>query len=200
MKLIDKNTTYIEKSVKIGENTIIYPNVTIEGKTIIGDNCIIHNGSYIKDSIIGDNNTIYSSYIMGSKLGNNNQIGPFANIRPNNDIKDNIKIGSFVELKNSIINSGTKIPHLSYVGDSEVGSNVNIGCGVITANYDGKNKYKTVIEDNVFIGCNSNLVAPLTLHKHSFVAAGSTVTDNVNENALCIARARQVNKDNYNKE
>lgn len=200
MKLIDERSTYIDEKVIIGEGTIIYPNVTIEGSTVIGNNCVIHNGSYIKDSIIGDNNTIYSSYVIESKIGNNNQIGPFANIRPNNDIKDNIKIGSFVELKNSIIESNTKIPHLSYVGDAEVGSNVNIGCGVITANYDGKNKHKTIIKDHVFVGCNSNLIAPVTLHKNSLIAAGSTVTEDVNENALCIARARQVNKDNYNKE
>lgn len=200
MKLIDERSTYIDEKVIIGEGTIIYPNVTIEGSTVIGNNCVIHNGSYIKDSTIGDNNTIYSSYVIESKIGNNNQIGPFANIRPNNNIKDNIKIGSFVELKNSIIESNTKIPHLSYVGDAEVGSNVNIGCGVITANYDGKNKHKTIIEDHVFVGCNSNLIAPVTLHKNSLIAAGSTVTEDVNENALCIARARQVNKDNYNKE
>ncbi len=199
MKLIDEKNTYISDSVIIGENTIIYPNVTIEGETIIGNDCIIHSGSYIKDSNIGDNNIIYSSYIIESKIGNDNEIGPFANIRPNNDIKNNIKIGSFVELKNSTIDSNTKIPHLSYVGDGIIGANVNIGCGVVTANYDGKNKHKTVIEDNVFVGCNSSLVAPLKIHKNSFVAAGSTVTEDVNENALCIARARQVNKENYNK-
>lgn len=200
MKLIDERSTYIDKKVIIGESTIIYPNVTIEGSTVIGNNCVIHNGSYIKDANIGDNNTIYSSYVIESKIGNNNVIGPFANIRPNNNIEDNIKIGSFVELKNSIIRNNTKIPHLSYVGDTDVGSNVNIGCGVITANYDGKNKHKTIIEDNVFVGCNSNLVAPVTLHKNSFVAAGSTVTEDVNENALCVARAKQINIDNYNKE
>ncbi|MDD4608206.1 MAG: DapH/DapD/GlmU-related protein [Bacilli bacterium] len=195
MKLIDESNTYIDSKVIIGENTVIYPNVVIEGSSIIGDNCTIYSGSIIKDAKIGNNNIIYSSHIIQSTIGNNNEIGPYANIRPNNIINDYIKIGSFVELKNSTINDHTKIPHLSYIGDSEVGSNVNVGCGVITANYDGKNKNKTVIKDNVFIGCNSNLVAPITLHENCLIGAGSTVTEDVYENQLCIARARQVNKD-----
>ncbi|MDD2435882.1 MAG: DapH/DapD/GlmU-related protein [Bacilli bacterium] len=195
MKLIDKNNTYIEDGVMIGDNTTIYPNVVIEGTTIIGDNCTIYSGSVIKDSKIGHNNVIYSSYIMDSEIGNNNEIGPYANIRSHNIIRNNIKVGAFVELKKCEINDHSKIPHLSYLGDAKVGSNVNVGCGVITANYDGKNKHQTVIKDNVFIGCNSNLVAPLTLHDGCFIGAGSTVTDDVYENQLCLARSRQVNKE-----
>lgn len=199
MKIIDKKNTYIDKSVKIGKNTVIYPNVVIEGRTTIGSNCTIYSGCYIKDSIIENDNIIYTSYIIESEIGSNNIIGPYANIRANNKIKDNNKIGAFVELKNNTINNHTKIPHLSYIGDSEIGSYVNIGCGVITANYDGVNKNKTVIEDKAFVGCNVNLVAPVKIGKNSLIAAGSTITEDVEEGALAIARNRQTVKSNYNK-
>lgn len=199
MKIIDKKNTYIDKSVKIGKNTVIYPNVIIEGNTIIGSDCIIYPGCYIKNSNIANNNIIYTSYIIESFIGSNNTIGPYANIRANNKIKDNNKIGAFVELKNNTINNNTKIPHLSYIGDSEIGSGVNIGCGVITANYDGVNKNKTIIEDKAFIGCNVNLVAPVKIGENSLIAAGSTITEDVEDHALAIARNRQTIKPHYNK-
>ena len=198
INFIDKKNTYIGENVQIGDGTTIYPNVVIEGNTIIGNNCEIYVSSVIKDSIIGNNCRIYSSYIINSQIGNNNSIGPYANVRENNYICDNVKIGSFVELKNNNISNNTKIPHLSYIGDTRLGKNVNVGCGVITANYDGKRKNETVIKDNCFIGCNSTLVAPLNIEKNSFIAAGSTITENVEENALAIARNRQVNKENRN--
>lgn len=156
-------------------------------------------GTYIKDSIIGDNTVIYNSQIKNSSIGENNIIGPYAHIRENNKTGNNVKIGSFVELKNSIVNNNSKIPHLSYIGDSEIGEHVNIGCGVVTANYDGKNKHKTIIKDNAFIGCNVNLIAPVTIEENALVAAGSTITDDVPANALAIARSRQTNKEDYNK-
>ncbi|MDD2518703.1 MAG: DapH/DapD/GlmU-related protein [Bacilli bacterium] len=199
VKYIDKNNTYIGTDVVIGENVVIYPNVLIEGKTVIGNNVVIHMGTYIKDSIIGDDSIIYNSQIKDSTIGKNNKIGPYAHIRENNNIGDNVKIGSFVELKNTVIKSNSKIPHLSYIGDSLIGSNVNIGCGVITANYDGKNKHKTIIKDNAFIGCNANLIAPVIIENNAIVSAGSTITDNVPANALALARARQINKEDYNK-
>ena len=194
-KIIDEKTTYIDDFVVIEDGCIIYPNTTIMGNSRIGANTVIYPSSVIEDSIIGANNIIYSSYIIKSKIGSNNLIGPFAHIRPDTKIKDNNKIGSFVEVKNSDIASGVQIPHLSYVGDAIVGNNVNIGAGVKTANFDGKNKFKTHIEDNVFVGCNTVLIAPLTLHKDSVIAAGSTITTNVPDGSLAIARERQINKD-----
>lgn len=196
VKFLNKRSCYIGKDVKFGKNVLVYPNVVIEGITFIGDDTTIYNGCYIIDSIIGKNNVIYSSHIFKSKIGNNNIIGPYAHIRENNVINDNIKIGSFVEIKKSIVESNSKIPHLSYIGDASIGSNVNIGCGVITANYDGVNKNKTVIKDNAFIGCNSNLIAPIEIGKNTFIAAGTTVTKNVGDNEFAISRVKQENKKN----
>ena len=194
-KIIDEKTTYIDENVVISDNCVIYPNTTILGNTTIGENTVIYPSSFIEDSIIGSNNTIYTSYIIKSEIGDNNTVGPYAHIRPGNKIKDNNKIGSFVEIKNSELVGNVKIPHLSYVGDSFIESRVNVGAGVKVANYDGKNKHKTYVEEGVFIGCNSVIVAPVTLHKNSFIAAGSTITKDVPENALAIARERQINKE-----
>lgn|SRR5574344_448846 len=191
---------YIDEEVVIEDGAIVYPNVVIEGKSVIKKGSKIYMNSYIKDSVIGEDTIVYSSYIFESNIGKNNIIGPFSNIRKGTTTKDNIKIGAFVEIKNSIIDNETKIPHLAYVGDSEIGKKVHIGCGAITANFDGKNKHKTIIKDEAFIGCNSNLVAPLIIERKAFVAAGSTITKNVSENSLAIARERQINKEEYVKE
>lgn len=195
IKYIDKKNTYIDDSVQIGDGTIIYPNVMLEGNTKIGKNCIIHMGNYIKDTIIGDNCVVYSSFILESRIGKNCKIGPYSHIRPNNIISDNVKVGSFVELKNDKIAVGSKVPHLSYVGDTEIGKKVNIGAGTITANYDGKNKFKTIIGDNAFVGSNSTLIAPVKVEEKALIAAGSTITNDVPKNNLAIARQRQENKD-----
>ena len=195
VNMIDSKTVYIDDTVILGENCTIYPNVMIKGKTTIGDNTVIYMGSYIEDSHIGKNNIIYTSYIVNSNLGDNNVIGPYAHIREGNDIKDNNKIGSFVELKNDTIQCNVKIPHLSYIGDTSIESGVNIGAGVKTANYNGKEKKHTEIQSDVFIGCNAVLVAPVTLCKDSYVAAGSVITQDVPEKSLAIARERQINKD-----
>lgn len=189
-KYIDKKNTYVSKGVKIGKGTIIYPGVVIEGKTIIGENNIIYPGTVLIDCVLGNNNTVYSSYIVLSEIKDNAIIGPYANIRENNIINSNVKIGSFVEIKASTVDSNTKIPHLIYIGDSIIGKDVNIGCGVVTANYDGKKKSQTIIKDNAFIGCNVNLVAPLTIGKNSVVGAGSTIDFDVLDNSLAIARQR----------
>ncbi len=199
VKYIDRNTVHIDDNVVIEDNVIIYPNVIIEGNSIVKKNSVIHMNTYIKESIIGENTIVYSSYIIGSKIGTSNVIGPYSNVREDTVTGPNVKIGSFCETKNSMIDENSKIPHLSYVGDSVIGKNVNVGCGVITANYDGKDKHKTIIKDNVFIGCNSNLVAPVTLGDNSKVAAGSTITNDVPANSLAIARERQINKENYRK-
>lgn len=197
--LTDPNNTYIGENVEIAPDTIILPNCYIEGKTKIGVDCIIGPNTKITSSEIHDGVTIQNSTVLSSVVDNFTTIGPYAYLRPNSKIGEHVKIGDFVEIKNSTIDDGTKVSHLTYVGDSDVGKNVNFGCGTVTVNYDGKNKFRTKIGNNVFIGCNSNLVAPVTLNDNCYTAAGSTITDNVPENSLAIARERQVNKDNWRK-
>ncbi len=200
VSIIDPLQTYISLEATIGQDTVIYPGTIISGATTIGKECVIGSNSEIKDSKIGDRTEIRQSVIHDSEIGCAVSIGPFAHIRPKSAIGDDVKLGNFVEVKKSSVGTASKISHLSYIGDAEIGSDVNVGCGAITVNYDGKNKYVTKVEDNAFIGCNSNLVAPVTVGKGAFVAAGSTITDDVPSDSLTIARARQVNKDGYLKQ
>lgn len=195
--IIHPETTHISADAVIGRDTVIQPGSMIEGATVIGEDCIIGPNTQIIDSSVGDRTTIHSSVVRESAIAEDTAIGPFAHIRPLSDIGSHVKIGNFVEVKKSKLDNGSKVSHLSYIGDAEIGSNVNIGCGSITVNYDGKNKFKTIIEDDVFVGCNTNLVAPVKVGKGSFIAAGSTITKEVPEDALAIARARQENKPNY---
>ncbi|MGE6613974.1 bifunctional UDP-N-acetylglucosamine diphosphorylase/glucosamine-1-phosphate N-acetyltransferase GlmU [Peribacillus sp. NPDC076916] len=195
--IIDPLTTYIEADVQIGQDTVISPGSFIKGKSIIGQDCIIGPNTEISNCEIGDGTEVLQSVVHESSIGSFVKIGPFAHVRPQSDIKDSVKIGNFVEIKKTVFGEGSKASHLSYIGDAEVGENVNIGCGSITVNYDGKNKHLTKIEDNVFIGCNSNLVAPVTVGEGAYVAAGSTITQDVPPEALSVARARQVNKEDY---
>lgn len=195
--IIDPRNTYISSEAVIGTDTVIQPGVIIEGKTTIGMNCTIGPNSHIVTSVIGDETTIHSSVVLSSEVGDHTSIGPFAHIRPQSDVGNDVKIGNFVEVKKSTVGNGSKISHLSYMGDASIGANVNVGCGTITVNYDGKNKFVTTIEDDVFVGCNSNLVAPVTIGKKAYIAAGSTITKDVPGEALAIARARQENKDGY---
>ena len=195
--LIDPLNTYIEADVTIKEDTVIYPGSILKGATIIGSDCIIGPSSEINNCVVGNNTAIKQSVAHDSSIGSDVNIGPFAHIRPASTIDDEVKIGNFVEIKKATFGKGSKASHLSYIGDASVGSDVNIGCGTITVNYDGENKFMTTIEDGAFIGCNSNLIAPVTIGKGGYVAAGSTITDNVPSEALSIARARQVNKENY---
>ena len=195
--IINPATTHISSEAIIGSDTIIKPGTVIEGKTVIGEDCVIGPNSHIVNTTIGDRTTIHSSVLVDSIVGNETAVGPFAHLRPESSLGDKVKIGNFVEVKKSSLGNNSKVSHLSYIGDAEVGQNVNIGCGTITVNYDGKNKYKTTIEDDVFVGCNSNLVAPVTLKEGSYVAAGSTITKEVPSDALAVARARQENKLNY---
>lgn len=192
---IDKKSVYIDEDVEIANGTVIYPNCFIKGKTSIGKDCVIYGTTYIDNCKIFDNVNIVSSSLKDSVIKSNCSIGPFSYIRPNSEIGENCKIGDFVEIKNSIIKDNTKASHLAYVGDAEVGENCNIGCGVVFCNYDGKKKHKTIVKDNVFIGSNCNLIAPVEISDNSFIAAGTTVTDNVPQNAFCIGRSRQLNKE-----
>ena len=197
VSIINPEATYISADAVIGRDTVIQPGSMIEGKTVIGEDCLIGPNTQIIDSRIGDRTTVHSSVVRESAVAEDTAIGPFANIRPLSTIGSHVKIGNFVEVKKSNLGNDTKVSHLSYIGDAEIGNNVNIGCGSITVNYDGKNKFQTIIEDDVFVGCNTNLVAPVKVGKGSFIAAGSTITKEVPEDALAIARARQENKPNY---
>lgn len=192
--IIDPENTYIENGVSIGRDSIIYPGVVISGNSTIGRDCIIGENTRIENCTIEDRVEIYSSTIEESIIGERCTIGPYAHIRPDSRLGRDIRIGNFVEVKNSVLGDGTKAAHLAYIGDADVGKNVNIGCGVIFVNYDGETKARTTVEDNAFIGSNSNLIAPVIVRKRGYIAAGSTITDEVEEGCLSIARARQVNK------
>ncbi|MGN8914438.1 bifunctional UDP-N-acetylglucosamine diphosphorylase/glucosamine-1-phosphate N-acetyltransferase GlmU [Anaerofustis butyriciformans] len=196
--IINPKATYIDRNVKIGVDTVIYPNTIIKKGSIIGKRNEIY-ASRIENSCIGDENKIDNCVITDAKVSNQNQIGPYVHLRPNADIKDGTRLGNFVEIKNSTIGNGTKVSHLTYVGDGEIGENTNVGCGVVFVNYDGKNKYKTKVGNNCFVGCNVNLVAPITIEDNVYIAAGSTLTDDVEKNSLAIARSRQTIKKDYKK-
>ena len=191
--LIDPENTYIEDGVIIGQDTIIYPGALLEKSTVIGEDCIIKGNSRIANSKIGNSVTIESSVIEDSFIEKGSSIGPNAHLRPKSVIGEDVHIGNFVEVKNAKIGANSKAGHLAYIGDAIVGKNVNIGCGVIFVNYDGKEKFKTTVGDNSFIGSNSNLVAPLKVNDWGYVAAGSTITKEVEEGSLSIGRATQVN-------
>lgn len=191
--IIDPLSTFIDSEVKIGSDTVILPFTIIEGRTVIGQNCTIGPGTRIDSSLIGNGVNIESSQIKQAQVGDDCNIGPFAYLRPETVLHKGVKVGDFVEVKKSIIGEKSKIPHLSYVGDARLGKGVNIGAGTITCNYDGRDKYQTVLEDGVFIGSNTNLVAPVKIGKNSITGAGSTITRDVDENSLAIERAPQKN-------
>ena len=197
--LVDPTNTYIAPNAVIGRDTTIYPNVTIKSNTIIGEDCQIKPNSYLENVQIGNGVKVISSTISDSKIGDYTSVGPYSHIRNNCELGKNVRVGNFVELKNTIYGDSSKTAHLSYLGDTEVGSNTNIGCGTITVNYDGKNKYKTKIGSDAFIGCNSNLIAPLEIGDGAVVAAGTTVTEDAPDDTLVIARVKQENKMGYAK-
>ena len=197
--IIDPLTTYIAPTVTIASDVVIEPGTKILGDSVIGTDSVIGPNSEIIDSHIGEQSKVLHSVVHDSQVGNRVNIGPYAHVRPASDIRDDVKVGNFVEVKKSVIDDGSKVSHLSYIGDAEIGKNVNVGCGSITVNYDGLNKFKTIIEDDVFVGCNTNLIAPVTVGRGALVAAGSTITKDVPEVALSIARAKQVNKEGYAK-
>jgi bifunctional UDP-N-acetylglucosamine pyrophosphorylase/glucosamine-1-phosphate N-acetyltransferase len=197
VSIINPDNTYISAESVIGADTVLQPGVIIEGTSEIGEDCVIGPNSHITDSRIGNRTTIHSSVVTKSVIGTDTAVGPFAHIRPDSEIGNEAKIGNFVEIKKTKLGHQSKVSHLSYIGDAEVGERVNIGCGTITVNYDGKNKFVTTIENDSFVGCNSNLVAPVTIGQGAYVAAGSTITKNVPADALSIGRARQENKEGY---
>lgn len=181
----------IDPAVTIGKGTVIMPGTVLLGDAVIGSDCFIGPNSYITDSKIGNNTKLNNTQVFSSEIGDGVTAGPFVHVRPNCKIADNVHIGNFVEVKNSTVDEGSKLPHLLYVGDSDVGKDVNFGCGCVTVNYDGRNKSRTTVKDGAFIGCNTNLVAPVTVGENAFTAAGSTITEDVPDNALAVARSRQ---------
>ncbi|SUK17453.1 UDP-N-acetylglucosamine diphosphorylase [Staphylococcus agnetis] len=199
--LLDPATTHIGADVKIGADTVIEAGVKLSGNTVIGEDVVVGQYSEIHDSVIEDGVTIKQSVISEAKVGRNSKIGPFAQLRPGSDLGAETKVGNFVEIKKARLDDGAKVSHLSYIGDAEIGARTNIGCGSITVNYDGVNKFKTIVGKDAFIGCNTNLVAPVSVGDGALIAAGSTITDNVPEESLALARARQTTKPGYfNKE
>ena len=194
-KILDEKSTFIDDSVVIGEGVIIYENNRIEGNTIIGANSVIMPNCFIRDTVIGENSTINFSQCEEATVGNNCYIGPFARLRPKADIKDGAKVGNFCEVKNAVIGEGSKVNHLAYVGDADIGKACNIGCGAIFVNYNGKIKQRTIVGDNCFIGSNCNIIAPVNIEDNSYICAGTTVTSNVKEDDFVIGRVRQENKE-----
>ncbi len=191
--IMDPATTYVDCAVEVGRDTVIYPGTWLEGTTVVGENCELGPNSRFSDTKIGNGVTAHFSYAHECEIGDDVIMGPYVHLRPNTKLSAKVKIGNFVEVKNSNIGLGSKLPHLSYIGDADMGSGVNMGCGTITVNYDGKNKYRTVIGNDAFIGCNSNMVAPVTVGDGAYVGAGSTITKDVPAEALAIARERQKN-------
>jgi len=194
---VDMRCAYIDETVKIGAGTVIGPCVTLEGNTVIGENCVIGQNTRIKDSVIADRVEVQSSVITESEVGEGTKVGPFAYMRPGSKVGKDCKVGDFVEIKNSTFGDGSKASHLTYIGDSDVGSGVNLGCGVVFVNYDGTNKYRSTVGDGAFIGCNSNLVSPVSVGEGAYIAAGSTVTEDVEADALYIARPKGTKKQGW---
>ncbi|MFQ5993208.1 MAG: bifunctional UDP-N-acetylglucosamine diphosphorylase/glucosamine-1-phosphate N-acetyltransferase GlmU [Nitrospiraceae bacterium] len=194
--LVDPQTTYIDEAVQIAPDTVIYPGVVLEGATTLGAGCIIYPHCRIQDSHLDDHVTVLDgSIILESEIGEGCVIGPYAHLRPQSRVKSKAKVGNFCEVKKAVIGEGSKVPHLAYIGDTTMGERVNIGAGTITCNYDGFSKHETVIEDDVFAGSNTNLVAPVKVGKGAIIAAGSTITDDVPADAVAFGRAPQVNKE-----
>lgn len=199
VSFVDPATTYIDAGVVIGADTIIEAGVQLQGNTVIGNDCFIGAHSRIVDSTIEDHVVVENSVIESSLVKRHADVGPFAHLRPKAEIGEGAHIGNFVEVKNAQIGKNTKVGHLTYVGDATLGEEINVGCGVVFVNYDGKNKHHTTIGDHSFIGSNANIIAPVEVAKNSSIAAGSTITDDIPECAMAIARARQVNKEGYAK-
>lgn len=195
--MLDPATVRLSADTVIGRDTVIYPSVILEGRTVIGSNCQIGPNTRLTDCVIGDETEVANSVGVQSSVGSGTHVGPFAYLRPNSLVGSNVKIGDFVEIKNASIGDGTKVAHLTYVGDADVGERVNFGCGTVVVNYDGTNKHRTTIGDDAFIGCNTNLVSPVTVNRGAYTAAGSTITDEVPEGALAIARSRQTVKEHW---
>ncbi len=197
VSFVRAETSYVEVNVRIGQDALILPGTVLRGDTVIGDDCVIGPNTYIEDSRLGDGCKATYSHLVGVRSEAGVTIGPFANLRPGSNLSEGVKIGNFVELKKTSVGDCSKIPHLSYIGDTKIGKNTNIGAGTITCNFDGFAKKPTAVGDDVFIGSNSTLVAPITIGDGAYTAAGSTLTKDVPPGALGVGRARQENKDGY---
>ena len=195
--LMDPDSTFVDSNVIVGRDTVIYPFTWLEGKTVVGEGCTLGPSSRFTDAKIGNSVTAHFVYAHECEIESGATMGPYVHIRPDSHISNDVKIGNFVEVKNSKIGAGSKLPHLQYIGDCDMGAGVNMGCGTITVNYDGKQKFRTKIGDNAFVGCNSNLVAPVAVGDGAYVAAGSTITKDVPPEELAVARARQKNIPNW---
>ena len=191
--IMDPASTFIDSEVIVGPDTVIYPFTWLEGNTVIGDHCQIGPNTRLQNAVVGNYTVIHFSYGHDCSVADYAAIGPYVHLRPGADLGSHVKVGNFVEVKNSHVGANSKLPHLSYIGDADIGERVNMGCGTITVNYDGQKKHRTTIEDDAFIGCNSNMVAPVTVCKGAYVGAGSTITKEVPAHALGVARARQTN-------
>lgn len=198
--LIDPAQTYVEEDVVVGPDTVLEPGTILRGATVVGSHCVIGPQTELQDVQVGDHSHLHRVYAHECSVGDDAEIGPFVHLRPGTAIGNHVRVGNFVEVKNSQVGNGTKLSHLSYLGDSDIGAGVNVGCGSITVNYDGKKKYRTVVEDGAFIGCNSNLVAPVTIGSEAYIGAGSTITKNVPARALAVGRAKSIIKENWVKD
>ena len=197
LKLINKKSIVIDKSVVIGKNVVIYPNNIIKGNTVIGDNVVILPGNHIVDSIIEEEVVIEYSNVESSQVGAASHVGPYARLRPKAVIGKHCKVGNFVEIKNAVLGDGSKASHLAYIGDAEIGKDCNIGCGAIFVNYNGKEKNRTIVGNNCFIGSNVNVVAPVNIADESYVCAGTTITVSTQPKDFVIGRMRETIKNNY---
>jgi bifunctional UDP-N-acetylglucosamine pyrophosphorylase/glucosamine-1-phosphate N-acetyltransferase len=198
--IIDPAQTYIDEQVAIGRDTVIEAGAVLLGETKIGEGCHITGNTRMTNAVVGDRVTVMHSVLADCIVGCDVEIGPFANLRPKTNIGDGCRIGDFMELKNATIGAGTKMAHLSYIGDAVMGKDCNVGCGVTFANYDGMGKFQTIVGDNVFLGCNVNLVAPVEVEDGAYIAAGTTVTKRVSADALCIGRVSQTEKPGWAKD
>lgn len=199
VNVLDPDSTYIDPRVTIGAGTMILPGTILRGHTVIGDGCEIGPNAMLIDTVVGDGSVVNASQVYQSVLGKDVHVGPYAHIRPQCQVSDGCKVGAYVEIKNASFGPGTKMSHLTYVGDADIGAGVNFGCGTITSNYDGFRKHRTVVGDNVFIGCNTNLIPPVRVGGGAYIAAGTTVTGDVEPDALAIGRVRQENKPGWAK-
>ncbi|MCX7781592.1 MAG: bifunctional UDP-N-acetylglucosamine diphosphorylase/glucosamine-1-phosphate N-acetyltransferase GlmU [Negativicutes bacterium] len=197
--IMDPASTFIDEAVTIAPDTIIYPFTWIEGRSAIGTGSVIGPNTRIENTVIGDNAAVSFTYAHDCRIGSGVTVGPYVHLRPGTVLENGVKVGNFVEIKNTNVGENSKIPHLSYIGDTDMGARVNIGSGTITVNYDGVYKHRTIIEDDAFIGCNTNLVAPVKIGAGAYVGAGSTITKDVPPDALGVARARQANIEGWAK-
>jgi len=195
--LLNPDNVIIEADVRIGPGTVLYPGNLLQGQTVIGPGCTLYPNNRLLDAKVGEGSAVESSVLLECSVGRRVTVGPFAYLRPQTDVGDDCRIGDFVEVKNSSVGDGTKISHLTYVGDSDLGKDINLGCGVVFVNYDGKVKARSRVGDHAFIGCNCNLIAPVRVGESAYIAAGSTVVEDVPGDALYVARSRGALKEGW---